>query len=276
MASRAFDDMNEFFDFDQLDDDHGAQAVASPERQHVDPFDGLGEVMTMDWAINDPMPVPTLDVLLPCEIETSNNFSHVSSPDHYQWPSVEMPCSSSREEDTGIDPFQCRDVDPAPCQYASSITAPLSSLSALEGRQHVTGADKIIDTSEVVRKTFLPAPEVPILEITAPLASENASRGRPTVPLPQASVTSWTNRKPASAKRKGPHSRIPLEAKQILEDEFTANPYPCSWEMDIIAHQANLDVKKVRNWFNNTRARQKGGGGFFLLVLSRSYCSLIS
>jgi hypothetical protein len=33
-----------------------------------------------------------------------------------------------------------------------------------------------------------------------------------------------------------------------------------TWELDIIAHQANLDVKKVRNWFNNTRARQKCGG----------------
>ncbi|KAH8722495.1 hypothetical protein GQ44DRAFT_622712 [Phaeosphaeriaceae sp. PMI808] len=80
---------------------------------------------------------------------------------------------------------------------------------------------------------------------------------RPTTPLRQSSTAS---RKPASAKRKGPQSRIPLEAKQILEEEFSANPYPCSWEMDIIAHQANLEVKKVRIWFNNTRARKKGDG----------------
>ena len=64
-------------------------------------------------------------------------------------------------------------------------------------------------------------------------------------------------RKPASAKRKGPSARIPLEAKNMLEEEFATNPYPCSWEIDIIAHQANLDVKRVRNWFNNTRARKK-------------------
>lgn len=64
-------------------------------------------------------------------------------------------------------------------------------------------------------------------------------------------------RKPASAKRKGPSTRIPLDAKQMLEEEFAANPYPCSWEIDIIAHQAHLDVKRVRNWFNNTRARKK-------------------
>jgi hypothetical protein len=46
----------------------------------------------------------------------------------------------------------------------------------------------------------------------------------------------------------------------MLEEEFAANPYPCSWEMDIIAHQANLDVKRVRNWYNNTRARKKNTG----------------
>jgi hypothetical protein len=64
-------------------------------------------------------------------------------------------------------------------------------------------------------------------------------------------------RKPASAKRKGPSTRLPVEARQILEEEYSNNPYPCSWEIDIIAHQANLDVKRVRNWFNNTRARKK-------------------
>ena len=66
-----------------------------------------------------------------------------------------------------------------------------------------------------------------------------------------------TAKPPASSKRIGTQSRIPIEARQILEDEFANNPYPCSWEMDIIAHQANLDIKKVRNWYNNTRARKK-------------------
>jgi hypothetical protein len=74
-------------------------------------------------------------------------------------------------------------------------------------------------------------------------------------PRPQRSNT--VTRKPASAKRKGPSTRLPEEARQILEEEFAANSYPCSWEIDIIAHQANLDVKRVRNWFNNTRARKK-------------------
>jgi hypothetical protein len=67
----------------------------------------------------------------------------------------------------------------------------------------------------------------------------------------------FDSRKPASAKHKGSSTRIPLEARQMLEDEFSTNPYPCSWEIDIIAHQASLDAKRVRNWFNNARARKK-------------------
>ncbi|KAF2746685.1 hypothetical protein M011DRAFT_468386 [Sporormia fimetaria CBS 119925] len=64
-------------------------------------------------------------------------------------------------------------------------------------------------------------------------------------------------REPASAKHKGRSTRIPLATRQLLEDEFTTNPYPCSWEIDIIAHQVGLDAKRVRNWFNNARARRK-------------------
>ncbi|KAF2275357.1 uncharacterized protein EI97DRAFT_420329 [Westerdykella ornata] len=67
----------------------------------------------------------------------------------------------------------------------------------------------------------------------------------------------YIQRKPASAKHKGPSNRISLEAKQMLEEEFAANPYPCAWEIDIIAHQVNLDAKRVRTWFNNARARKK-------------------
>jgi hypothetical protein len=271
MASRANDDMNEFFDFDQLEHDHGAQSVTGPEQQHVDPLYDLGDVMAMDWATNDPMPLPTMDAILPVDIETLKNFDHVNRHDQYQWPLAKALCSPLREMDTCIDPFSipCSAGDiAAPCQNPSSTSAPSSSSLEVAYRQSAADCEGIIDAFDVGQKTSLPALEVPNLEITAPLISENvtiSSRSRPTAPLLQASAASW---KPASAKRKGPQSRIPLEARQILEDEFTANPYPCSWEMDIIAHQANLDVKKVRNWFNNTRARQKGGGELFLLVLS--------
>lgn len=77
--------------------------------------------------------------------------------------------------------------------------------------------------------------------------------------------SSGSQRTPASAKRKGLNTRIPLEARQMLEEEFATNPYPCGWEIDIIAHQANIDAKRVRNWFNNARARKKAPGKFHTL-----------
>ena len=64
--------------------------------------------------------------------------------------------------------------------------------------------------------------------------------------------------KATPSKRRGPQTRLPPEARQILEQEFSSNPYPCSWEIDIIAHRTKLDVKRVRTWFNNTRSRRQG------------------
>ncbi|KAF2194908.1 hypothetical protein K469DRAFT_545486 [Zopfia rhizophila CBS 207.26] len=66
-----------------------------------------------------------------------------------------------------------------------------------------------------------------------------------------------SHRKQASGKRRTPHARISSEAKQVLEEKFASNPYPCAWEIDIIAYQTSLDAKKVRNWFNNARARRQ-------------------
>jgi hypothetical protein len=86
------------------------------------------------------------------------------------------------------------------------------------------------------------------------------------VPQPPRRSTS-TNRRPAPAKVKGTSRRIPLKVKQVLEDEFSTNPYPCSWEIDIIAHQVNLDTKQVRTWFNNARARKVPRGEQFVVTL---------
>jgi hypothetical protein len=263
MGSRAVvDDINEFFDFDQLEcDHHGAQAATRPEQHYVDLFYGLGDVMAMDWATNDLVPLPTADNFTPGDIQTLNTFDHVSSYGHHQWSSVERPCNPLRETEACIDPLSIQDINATPSQSHPMNPAPLSSLSAFDLRT-VSHDHGMIDSFNMAREGSLPPLEVPPLEVSAPLALEDASisdRGHTSAPLRQASVVSW---KPASAKRKGPQSRIPLEARQILEDEFAANPYPVAWEMDIIAHQANLDVKKVRNWFNNTRARQKGGGAF--------------
>jgi hypothetical protein len=262
MASRAVDDMNEFFDFDQLEcDHHGAQAATRSEQQYVDLFHGLGDVMAMDWATNDLVLLPTADNFTPDDTQTLKTFDHVSSHSHHQWSSVEMPCNPLRETEACIDPLSIQDINGMPSQSPLTNPAPLSSLSVFD-RRPVSDDHGMIDSFKVAREASLPPLQVPLLEVSALSAPEDASfsdRGRTSAPLRQASVVSW---KPASAKRKGPQSRIPLEARQILEDEFAANPYPVAWEMDIIAHQANLDVKKVRNWFNNTRARQKGGGAF--------------
>lgn len=81
-------------------------------------------------------------------------------------------------------------------------------------------------------------------------------RHRPLQPLPVTPI----QRKPASARHKGASNRLSPETKQILEEEFASNPYPCSWELDIIAHQVSLDAKRVRIWFNNARARKKPAG----------------
>ncbi|KAF1993641.1 hypothetical protein P154DRAFT_449674 [Amniculicola lignicola CBS 123094] len=93
-------------------------------------------------------------------------------------------------------------------------------------------------------------------------SSTNEARVFPepsSVEIPSRSHT-ISDRMPASARRKGPQARMPREARQILEDEFATNPYPCSWEFDIIAHQANIEVKKVKIWFNNARARKLNPG----------------
>ena len=143
------------------------------------------------------------------------------------------------------------------CDEPVSAIAPSSSLvtSAASAVRH-DDDEGGLDTMGV-RLVSSPPPHGRSTAETTTLLDVGLPPTRPAAPLRQASTASW---KPASAKRKGAQSRIPLEAKQILEDEFAANPYPHNWELDVIAHQANLDVKKVRNWFNNTRARKKGGG----------------
>ncbi|ORX99490.1 hypothetical protein BCR34DRAFT_126482 [Clohesyomyces aquaticus] len=63
---------------------------------------------------------------------------------------------------------------------------------------------------------------------------------------------------PKKSKAKRP--RIASEAREILESKFAINPYPSPFEMDNIVREANLDPKKVRNWFNNARARRNPPG----------------
>jgi hypothetical protein len=239
MASCMTDDLGEFFDFDQLDRDHGAGSL-----NHFE------DHMAIGWAANDHLSIPTQYSFQPHNNHDQAGFLHQS-----QWPLMEDPQHTLYLNSVADNTYTT--------ELSSTITPSISQLAythpAIASRD-----DGVITTSSLMLGLSSAALKPPRLGTTASQVKGHVtapSQTRSTVPLHQASVATW---KPASAKRKGPQSRIPLEARQILEDEFVANPYPCSWEMDIIAHQANLDVKKVRNWFNNTRARNKGGGKSFL------------
>jgi hypothetical protein len=275
MASRTLDDLNEFFDFEQLEHDHGAQA--SSDRQHVGSYNPELDTV-MDWTASDLVPLPAEHVLLPQNVHIPNIFDNVGIHDHSQWPLANVPVQSFPEENPSIDSnsfpgfVEASISDP---QYPPNA-APLSSSTAYDPLNPTGYEVRTTGGFSATHETQLLASPKPSLEVVAApsLVKDGSapSRSRPTALLRQGSTASW---KPASAKRKGAQGRIPLEAKQILEDEFIANPYPCSWEMDIIAHQANLDVKKVRNWFNNTRARKKGGGGCSFAMLSQQICLLV-
>ncbi|KAH7402326.1 hypothetical protein DE146DRAFT_462419 [Phaeosphaeria sp. MPI-PUGE-AT-0046c] len=260
MTSHAMSGMEEFFDFDQLEHDHGAPSVtayhAPDDRSFCDPRD----VMAMDWA---PAPIAPS----PPENHVQNVFDNFAIQDQIQWPLVDTLPQALNSGASIIDPISISHYTDADLATEAGLcespliphTAPLSSYSSLEVSSNHRNGNSGLKDPDLAEGTPLSASQVADSGIAnSPTVSSNnvQSRAFPNVPLRQASVASW---KPASAKRKGPQSRIPLEAKQILEDEFTSNPYPCGWEMDIIAHQANLDVKKVRNWFNNTRARKKSG-----------------
>lgn len=260
MAFHAFEDMNEFFDFGQLDTDHGAQTpVAQHAQQPEDP-------MAIDWAADDVLLQPGLDPHPHQDSRMHNGFDDLQYHDQVQWPllHVPLPLTPSKDPDAAsdLDLVELVTIPGSAIQSEQlpSGDAPSSSPPKSNGRDphaiHQSGPAGPTDD----RTSPKPLPShVSTVVVNAPLPHDDtlSFRTRSSASTRQTSTSAW---KPASAKRKGPQSRIPLEAKQILEDEFAANPYPCSWEMDIIAHQANLEVKKVKNWFNNTRARKKVEG----------------
>jgi hypothetical protein len=269
MAFHALEDLNEFFDFDQLDNDHGAQ---TSDGQHGQQFGHVGhfeDVMAIDWAAGETLPQPVLDDDFHQDSCMYNGFDDYQVVGGLQWPLTDIPLHlmTSRDAGEGSDLDSAGHVSKAesaiPGEQLSSIDTPYSS-SPRSNTEHIASGDhhfSLSSSSDLVaaRHTNLPTLDLPKVIATAPTTLDVPSTSRigPSASSRLGTTPSW---KPASAKRKGPQSRIPLEARQILEDEFTANPYPCSWEMDIIAHQANLEVKKVKNWFNNTRARKKVEG----------------
>ena len=235
------DNLDDFFDFEQLEQDSRLYSDLS-NHQHGEPEISEG-LAAMDW-----QPTATDQLLQEERFEGSND----------QWIMAESPCQPLSHSSTDMVAL------PWPASHGPAVAdqppshellaTPSSSLQRIGEVGHLTNG-----TVPHCASLANDAVVKPSIQIPRPTSTKSPVDGGASLPTRHAASAGW---KPASAKRKGPQSRIPLEAKQILEDEFATNPYPCNWEYDIIAHQANLEVKKVRTWFNNTRARKKGEGMF--------------
>lgn len=271
MATNAGDNMDDFFDFAAMEHDHRIHDVTGLDHQN-DLFCIPDDVVAMDWAADAPVTLCPDNVVSPQDLQISNTHEILSgSQATPQWPFRDVldmqPPTSSEDMNTEADPSWPLVEVAAPIgnvteYHETHLEVPPSSSYAARDLHELTGQPDEVSSSghRGLRQAMAASPhDLPVVNKSPSITASPGVviQARPTEPYRQVSTASW---KPASAKRKGPQSRIPLEARQILEDEFAANPYPCSWEMDIIAHQANLDVKKVRNWYNNTRARKKGEG----------------
>ena len=240
------DNLDDFFDFEQLEQDSRLYSDLS-NHQHGESELSEG-LAPMDWQ-------PTAIDQLMQEERFQGSFN--------QWAMAETPYQPMSHSSTDLValPWPTSNIpdvgDPSSHELAA---APSSSLQPISEAGHL--ASGTVPRSESPHND---AVDKPSSQIPGPTSTKPPVNSRASLPTRHAASASW---KPASAKRKGPQSRIPLEAKQILEEEFATNPYPCNWEYDIIAHQANLEVKKVRTWFNNTRARKKGDGMYSSQSLS--------
>jgi hypothetical protein len=270
----AHDNLDEFFDFAQLEQDSAACGGCF---QTYDAGSILSEHVTpMDW-----QPV-VAEITTPPSQMLQDEYTQDVTTQHFgnqcprQWSLVDMSNQSSTIAGpasvgpTWLTPHvPTTELQP----HNELLTAPPSPFHAHEQfnltNENIDGTLPIVISNDPSGSLDEPTADTSFVQAShAQVVSPKPARA--SLPTRHASSASW---KPASAKRKGPQSRIPLESRQILEDEFATNPYPLPWEIDIIAHQANLEVKKVRNWFNNTRARKKGEGTFLTHSWS-TYCLL--
>ncbi|KAH7136139.1 hypothetical protein B0J11DRAFT_611961 [Dendryphion nanum] len=222
MTTDTLGNLDEFFDFKRLEAEGHVELEQLPHDVFVS--SALDE---MDWQCGT--------VETPTDLPTMRSMSIAYS----QQIGVDIPWDgtstlSSLQLDAEDRPLPIDDTF-----SAEDMLSPLEDVSEMPYVDACVPAPSTMDASHEIQDDFQP-----------PVSIET-----PRDHLVRQSSAS--HRTPASAKRKGPNTRIPLEARQMLEEEFAANPYPCGWEIDIIAHQANLDAKRVRNWFNNARARKK-------------------
>jgi hypothetical protein len=231
MANDPLGSLEEFFDFDKLECDTRNHAqYQSPTL--LDPsFPALGEEHVMDWHHSFFEESCAIDAF------PSHLLSGVDDMvlDHdYTGIADDMPLP----EEVRYDMFD---------SISNTATDPVSLV--------LRNNDSFTALSEPLADNTTPN-----ISLSVPTSTMPSVTTRKDQPENRTRNSAAPSRKPASAKRKGPPNRIPQEARQMLEEEFATNPYPCSWEIDIIAHQANLDTKRVKNWFNNSRARKKGLG----------------
>lgn len=250
MSGNALDKMDEFFDFAALEHDSALHATKPSHQQQNLPSQPAANVTTMDWATVPIATTRSMDATQRWDdpMDVAPQDPSISQAGQ-QWPLFSVPEWSPP---VNVNPTLDSTGDSVHGENPGPAFASLSPIDVPYPDLHRANDDSLPSTSQSEPPSWdsrsaaqANPPEVAVLPVS------------PTASIQQ---TPNASRKPASAKRKGTQSRIPIEAKQILEDEFATNAYPCSWEMDIIAHQANLDVKKVRNWFNNTRARKKCEG----------------
>lgn len=209
----SLDALDEFFDFAQLEHDHGVHGGGN-ERYFASPdFCIQTAPMAMDWQPTN-LETPDAPPALPSELYPHHALGQAPEVDYLgQLSPIETVYTQQDPTVGSSNTLLAQEIAPTPTAATSVWTTP--TRDADDASNHATSPPKSLQRNGTVIH------------------------------------------KPASARRKGPSNRIPTEARQMLEEEFASNPYPCSWEIDIIAHQANLDVKRVRNWYNNTRARKK-------------------
>ncbi|KAI4714692.1 hypothetical protein J4E89_000373 [Alternaria sp. Ai002NY15] len=258
MDPDALDRMNDFFDFAALEQNNEVEHTHASSEQTV-PYFQPDNVTAIDFAL-EPAAQNTLQLYDVPMYDVAHDLS--SADINQQWPtSHPTTYAATSMIETSVDPGADVDWQTVNMEHAKdhrirdatdlALPPSLSSLALMQ----CDDEGSLIDAPHSQLGLRPSALDHSMIPADASLALEQLPV-RSAASQQQPSIATW---KPASAKRKGPQCRIPLEARQVLEDEFAANPYPCAWELDIIAHQANLDVKKVRNWFNNTRARKKCG-----------------
>lgn len=241
MATESLEPIDEFFDFAQLEKDTANHDT--PQQYEVS-----GETV----------PFPDLDSAMDWQPTASDETGVFAT-----LPSEFVPGGSVQSIDQIVctAPFAC--VEPLGNAQYPPISNALSPACGFTAWPTEGSGTQAVDEPQLDDLVI----DMPSIALNDPSPIIEEPR-QPAKPQRNSTIT----RKPASAKRKGPSTRIPVEARQMLEEEFAANPYPCSWEIDIIAHQANLDVKRVRNWFNNTRARKKPeSSGRYLSIFFDSY-----